>query len=118
MDHLLEHEGNPVPASGAETMDVDADGDGDGDGDEDADAVAALGIAVAGDVEAKVRSRAGGFSPRSTVFPFSLSCLGRLLNTLIALAHLTEHQMFDLQQDLPEYCLGKLSCSKERARSV
>ncbi|KAH0836830.1 ubiquitin-related domain-containing protein [Lanmaoa asiatica] len=54
MDHLLEHEGEAVPASsaGAGASSTGADVI-DEDEDEDGDAMAALGIAAAGDVEAK-----------------------------------------------------------------
>ena len=61
MDHLLEHEGEAVPASGGGSGSGPASGSTAGaamevDEDEDADA-AALGIGVTEGVEAKVRLR-------------------------------------------------------------
>jgi hypothetical protein len=56
MDHLLEHEGEAVPASGGSSGLTGTSSAMDVDEDEDADA-AALGIGVGEGVEAKVRLR-------------------------------------------------------------
>lgn len=58
MDHILEHEGQPIPdlggvtekASSSGPMDVDND-----DEDEDAEALKSLGVVAGNAVEAKVR---------------------------------------------------------------
>ena len=58
MDHILEHEGQPIPDLGGVTekasstgpMDVDND-----DEDEDAEALKSLGVVAGNAVEAKVR---------------------------------------------------------------
>jgi hypothetical protein len=59
MDHILEHEGQPVPDLGAvsESSSRGAGGDNamDVDDDEDAEALKSLGVVTTNAVEAKVR---------------------------------------------------------------
>lgn len=59
MDHILEHEGQPVPDLSALAMSAGGDGGGGGgptneDDEEDADAIKSLGVGAAGVQEAKV----------------------------------------------------------------
>jgi hypothetical protein len=59
MDHILEHEGQPIPELGGvtESSSVGARDAVDIDDDEDVAALKSLGVAASGAVEAKVCSR-------------------------------------------------------------
>lgn len=103
MDHILEHEGQPVPdlggvvesSSGARSRDAM-----DVDDDEDADALKSLGAIANNAVEAKVCSRVLSMYKSSN-----------------SIEH-QEHQMFRVWQDLPKYRVGELPCRKEWSRSI
>lgn len=93
MDHILEHDGQPVPDLGAVTESSSGAGSRDAmdvDEDEDADALKSLGAIASNAVEAKV-------------------CL--LVLALIQNFNptLQEHQMLRVWQDLPKHCIGELS---------
>ena len=55
MDHILEHEGQPIPDLGGVSEKVSGSGPMDVDEDEDAEALKSLGVVAGNAVEAKVR---------------------------------------------------------------
>ena len=57
MDHILEHEGQPIPDLGGVSEKSSSSGPMDVDEDEDAEALKSLGIVAGNAVEAKVRMK-------------------------------------------------------------